>query len=47
MTSPLLLLAANAGPLSTLDIILFLVFVVGVVAVGIYQGEKAVQGKDG
>ena len=46
MTSPLLL-AANTGPLSTLDIILFLVFVVGVVAVGIYQGEKAVQGKDG
>lgn len=47
MTSPLLLLAANAGPLSTLDIILFLVFVVGVVALGIYQGEKAVQGEDG
>jgi Predicted symporter len=46
MTSPLLL-AANAGPLSTLDIILFLVFVVGVVAFGIYQGEKAVQGEDG
>lgn len=46
MTSPLLL-AANAGPLSTLDIILFLVFVVGVVALGIYQGEKAVQGEDG
>jgi len=46
MTSPLLL-AANTGPLSTLDIILFLVFVVGVVALGIYQGEKAVQGEDG
>lgn len=46
MTSPLLL-AANTGPLSTLDIIFFLVFVVGVVALGIYQGEKAVQGEDG
>jgi SSS family solute:Na+ symporter len=46
MTSTLLL-AANTGPLSTLDIILFLVFVVGVVALGIYQGEKAVQGEDG
>jgi len=46
MTS-LILLAADTGPLSTLDIILFLVFVVGVVALGIYQGEKAVQGEDG
>ncbi|MBJ7260031.1 MAG: sodium/solute symporter [Chthoniobacterales bacterium] len=42
-----LLLTASPHPLSTLDIILFLVFVIGVVALGIYQGEKAVQGEDG
>lgn len=39
--------AATAHPLSTLDMVLFLVFVVGVVAFGIAQGEKAVRGGEG
>jgi len=38
---PLLASSATPNPLSTLDIILFLVFVIGVVALGIYQGEKS------
>lgn len=47
MKIPVTILSAVNGPLSTLDIMLFLVFVIGVVALGIYQGEKAVQGEDG
>jgi Na+/pantothenate symporter len=38
---PLLASASSPNPMSNLDIILFLVFVIGVVALGIYQGEKS------
>ena len=42
-----LLASVSANPMSSLDMILFLVFVIGVVALGIYQGEKAVSGSEG
>lgn len=38
---PLLASSASPNPMSTLDIVLFLAFVIGVVALGIYQGEKS------